>query len=162
MPAQMSAAHPEVNDHAQNGVAKPLSYGSSPAAQAAMAASESNRRLDGKKRKKARYSDTIVVTITKPMLYHFDAPLIQRLVNQGSFDLLSDGRERTHGPVSIKTFHLRDNPKYHPQSAAVMPWVAAGLACALLTLAVPTYLRMRRSGYTKVGDDDNLYLGDAA
>lgn len=163
-----------VNDQAVDGAAKPLAYGESPAAQAAAAASglaAGSRRLENvrepssrrreppqKEGKNVRYTHSIVVTITKPQIYHFDEKLIQKLVNQGSFDLLSDGREQTHGPVKISSFYLRDNPKYARWSmqSSVMPWVAGGLACALLTVSVVAYRRLRRpDNYIKVEEEDN-------
>lgn len=150
-----------VNDQAVDGAAKPLAYGESPAAQAAAAASglaAGSRRLEKKEGKNVRYTHSIVVTITKPQIYHFDEKLIQKLVNQGSFDLLSDGREQTHGPVKISSFYLRDNPKYARWSmqSSVMPWVAGGLACALLTVSVVAYRRLRRpDNYIKVEEEDN-------
>jgi hypothetical protein len=163
-PSMSSSQQNAVDAAAKDGQATPLSFGASPAAQAAMAASGQssglNRRLGQKHGKKTRYSDTIVVTIKK-LNYNFDEAFIQKLVDQGSFDLLSDGREKTHGPVKITSFYLRDNPKYHPY-AAFMPWVAGGLACALLALAVPLYIRLRRRGYTKVREEDDLLLADDA
>jgi len=60
-------------------------------------------------------SDILVATIVKPMNYRFDEFLIRRIVKNGGFSLLSDGREKTHGPVRIESVSLRDHPvRDHP------------------------------------------------
>jgi hypothetical protein len=120
------------------------------------------RRLADKNRKAAGTSNTLVVTITKPMHYTFDPWVIQNLLDQGAFDLLSRSLEKTHGPMKISSFYLRDPPGHAEEpvsaanltSTAAMPWMLiAGLAgVSLLALAVPLYRRFRQSDYIKVED----------
>lgn len=63
-----------------------------------------------------RESDHLVVKVVRPMLFTFDEKKIQRLIDVGAFDLLSDKREKTHGRVSIVGFELRA-PETQPQEA---------------------------------------------
>merc|ERR1712232_263604 len=49
-----------------------------------------------------------VVHITRPLQYQISAELMRDLLQVGSFNGVSDGREATHGQVFISGFELRD------------------------------------------------------
>jgi len=62
-------------------------------------------------------TDTLRLQVTKPMLYKLDTRFVQKLVDMGAFNLLSDGRERTHGPVAITSFQLHRPEEVEQKSA---------------------------------------------
>merc|ERR1712048_967173 len=80
-------------------------------------------------------SDTLVTTIVKPMHYRFDEHLIKRIIQNGGFSLLSDGREKTHGPVRIESFYLRDHPGMHPTQSRLTSMAIGGVS-AMAVFAV--------------------------
>jgi len=64
--------------------------------------SQKDRRLGG-----VVETSNLVVRVNEPMVYRLDHALMNKLVSMGAFSLLSDGRENTHGPVSIVSVELQ-------------------------------------------------------
>jgi len=97
-----------------------------------------------------------VVTITKPMRYKIDEELVHRLVKQGAFSLLSDGRDSTHGKAHIKGFYLRDHPGMHVgESRRNAMNLAIGGAAGMVIVAAAFFAHrtFRRNGYTVVAEE---------
>jgi len=107
----------------------------------------SSRRL-AKSGGVATQFDTIVVTITKPMRYKIDEPLLGRLIKNGAFSLISDGREATHGPVNIASFYLRDRPD---ATSRLVPLAFGGAAVlGAVTFATVAFRKLRWNDYTVI------------
>merc|ERR1712190_73214 len=50
--------------------------------------------------------DTFTVRIHQPLQYDLTPSLLRRLVSQGAFHGIEDGREDEYGPIFIKDFEL--------------------------------------------------------
>eukprot|EP00928_Gymnodinium_smaydae_P035552 TRINITY_DN24_c0_g1_i1.p1 TRINITY_DN24_c0_g1~~TRINITY_DN24_c0_g1_i1.p1 ORF type:complete len:1552 (+),score=400.81 TRINITY_DN24_c0_g1_i1:98-4657(+) len=101
-PAPAAAARPQ----APAGLVSPAQQSALEAAEEEKEREAATRRLDAKEQ--GRETKTLVVRVNRPMLYRIDEKMIGELVERGSFDLLSDGREATLGPVKIESVVLRD------------------------------------------------------
>lgn len=124
-----------------------------------------------------RETNKLVVRVNRPMLYRIDESMIHQLVEKGSFDLLSDGREAELGPVKITGVELRNRRDAVPDSAGetddrsaarstasalatashvpfAVALAAAGVGAALAAFAAPAALRViRRPPYRAVSTD---------
>jgi len=54
--------------------------------------------------------DSFILRVTEPIHYELTDELLEKFRRQGAFRGISDGRERTHGPVEVASLKLRRPP----------------------------------------------------
>lgn len=109
------------------------------------------------KRHKDLYTDELHVRVTKPMLWNINEHMVQKLIDQNAFSLLSDGREKTHGPIKIVGFRLIDPPEANEDNGNAQlvhtAMLAGGAGLLTIGLTMMVFRLVRRHGYTEVADE---------